>query len=129
VHKSKITRWCGTLHGKHVCDHPQITVVIHWTARVPVTNDDSRYTVKRSFTPSGRCPAIALAGGGYVIDHNVTAGQRLSQQMSFIACPGTAHISVVYSQNHGPATDLAPIANSPGQGPSILVGQTSLTVP
>jgi hypothetical protein len=72
---------------------------------------------------------VRYAGGGYVIDRNIAVGQHLSQQMSFIACPGTAHITVVYQQNNGASTDLAAVTGSPGQGPNILVGETSFSVP
>jgi hypothetical protein len=104
-------------------------LVVTWTSRVAVTNQDSHYEVYNSNTGAGH---KGCADGGTSFgptQTNISVGQRVVfTSWVSIGCPGISHGSVVFVQDNGPAGSI-PVPAQPGEGPDMPVGKFSVVVP
>ena len=104
-------------------------LVVTWTSRVAVTNQDSHYEVYNSNTGAGH---TGCADGGTNFgptQTNISVGQQVVFT-SWVAkgCPGISQGSVAFVQDNGPAGSI-PVPAQPGEGPDIPVGKFSVVVP
>jgi hypothetical protein len=127
VHLGKVAPECTT-HGRRFCTPPVLHATISFVARVAVTNIDSHYEVNAAFIRSGPCPQGGGGGSFGSTNTDLRAGQRVTQPVSQIACPGVIRGTVVYSQNNGPSTDQT-VPHLAGQSNGVLVGRFAIQVP
>jgi hypothetical protein len=106
-----------------------VLLVVTWTSRVAVTNQDAHYEVYNTNIAGNYNDC---AGGGTSFgptQTNLRAGQRaIFTTWMPRQCMGTTHGSVDFVQDTGPAGSI-PVPAQPGEGPDIPVGTFTATVP
>jgi hypothetical protein len=105
-------------------EYGEITVVVTFNARQPVTSSSSWY--EDSFTNPAGCPSSGQAGEiGF---GNIRAGQVIHDKRLLGTCKGTYHGAIGYMQNSGPINQNASGGGTPGKDGSVIVGRFTFTV-
>jgi hypothetical protein len=106
-----------------------VLLVVTWTTRVAITNQDAHYEVYNTNTGTDlkNCAGAGTSFGPTETD------LRAAQKVIYTSwmprqCPGLTHGSVTFVQDTGPAGSI-PVPAQPGEGPDIPVGTFTARVP
>jgi len=99
-------------------------IIFSWTARQPVTSNNSRYQFLVARGDHGQC-----GGEGGSTYGRITVGERLTRAVILPtdACGGTVTGTIGYDPDLGPGGDQD-AGHSPGRGGSLLVGRFTASV-